>query len=306
MGWCEACGKARRISVQMQVLSSGVGREDPGLPSHELTGACGLFIPGRPVDSARTISTLSAMPSFAFFDLDHTLLPFDTQALFANFVLRRERWRTAYLLGFAPVAALKVCRLVRTVTVKRAFLGYLCGMKREKLLAFAKEFAETDVKRRVYPELLRIMAEHRAAGRTLILNTASPDFYPHEIARVLGFDHCIATKIEPHPVMPFMPRVIGTNNKREAKIEAMKGELPAVANATPEQLRDSWSYSDSAADLPLLEFAGNAVLIHPNAGLETIGRARGWQVLRPARPYAGKLGDVLCSGRQALRIYPSP
>lgn len=245
------------------------------------------------------------MKSFAFFDLDHTLLPFDTQALFANFVLRREPWRIAYLLGFAPVAVLKVPRLVRTVTVKRAFMGYLCGMKREKLLMYAREFAETEVKRWLYPELLAIIAEHRAAGRTLVLNTASPDFYPHEIARVLGFDHCIATKIEAHPVMPFMPRVIGVNNKREAKIEAMKRDIPVVANATPEQLRDSWSYSDSRADLPLLEFAGNGVLIHPNAALEAIGQARGWQVLRPARPYSGKIGDVLCSGRQALGLYPS-
>lgn len=246
------------------------------------------------------------MPAFAFFDLDHTLLPFDTQALFANFVLRRERWRTGYVLGFAPIAVLRGFRLVRTVTAKRAFMSYLWGMKRERVQSLAREFAETDVKPRAYPELVAIIEEHRAAGRTLVLNTASPDFYPHEIARVLGFDHCVATRIEKHAVMPFMPRVIGTNNKREAKIEAMKRKLPEVAAATREQLLESWSYSDSAADLPLLEFAGNAALIHPNARLEAIGRERGWQVLRPARPYAGRLGDVLCSGRQALGIYPGP
>ena len=42
--------------------------------------------------------------SFAFFDLDHTLLPFDTQALFCNFVLKRERGRTLKHLLFFPVA----------------------------------------------------------------------------------------------------------------------------------------------------------------------------------------------------------
>ncbi len=46
------------------------------------------------------------MPSFAFFDLDHTLLPFDTQALFANHMLQQHRGRTAYLLRFAPIALL--------------------------------------------------------------------------------------------------------------------------------------------------------------------------------------------------------
>ncbi len=43
------------------------------------------------------------MRSYAFFDLDHTLLPFDTQALFCNFVLRRERWRTWRHVTFVPL-----------------------------------------------------------------------------------------------------------------------------------------------------------------------------------------------------------
>lgn len=241
--------------------------------------------------------------SFAFFDLDHTLLPFDTQAMFCNFVLQRERLRSLYLLVFLPIAILRAAGLVKTVTAKRAFMGYLWGMKREKVSALAREFAEKVVKPQVYPELLAIIHEHRAAGRTLILNTASPDFYPHEIARVLGFDHCIATKVEPHDPMPFMPVVIGSNNKREAKIEAMRRELPDIAGATEEQLRDSWSYSDSAADLPLLEFAGHAVLIHPNPSLAAMGAERGWEILKPRRPYDTKTGDLLCSLKQALGLY---
>ncbi|CAN5808149.1 HAD family hydrolase [soil metagenome] len=241
--------------------------------------------------------------SFAFFDLDHTLLPFDTQAMFCNYVLQQERSRSFFLLGFLPIAILRACKLVPTVTAKRAFMGYLTGMDRETLRSRARNFAEKVVKPQIYPELLAIIEAHRSAGRILVLNTASPDFYPHEIARILGFDHCIATKVEPHDPMPFMPVVIGSNNKREAKIAAMRRELPEVAAATEQQLRDSWSYSDSAADLPLLEFAGNAMLIHPNTALAAIGVDRGWKILKPERPYQTKLGDILCSLQQALGIY---
>ncbi len=243
------------------------------------------------------------MPAFAFFDLDHTLLPFDTQALFCDFVLKRERWRTVMHLSFAPVAVLKALRLVSTVTAKRAFMNYLAGLKRETLQAYAKEFAEQTVKPAVYPELVAIIDEHRRAGRILILNTASPDFYAHDIARVLGFDHCIATKVEVRATMPLMPRVIGENNKHEAKIARMKAEIPAVASASDAELRESWSYSDSAADLPLLEFAGNAVLVHPNASLAAIGNTRGWQIITPKRPYANKLGDMLCVVRQIFGLW---
>ncbi len=243
------------------------------------------------------------MRSFAFFDLDHTLLPFDTQVLFCNFILRRERWRTLLHLTFAPVALLKACRIARTVTAKRAFLNYLAGTKREALLARAKEFADHIVKPALYPELLAVIEEHRQAGRVLVLNTASPDFYAREIARVLAFDHCIATRIDLPETVPLMPRLIGENNKRGVKILRMKAEIPAVAAASADVLRDSWSYSDSAADLPLLEFAGNAVLVHPDAALEAIGQQRGWQVLRPERPYKNKAGDLCCAVRQALGLW---
>jgi len=64
---------------------------------------------------------------FALFDLDHTLLPHDTQALFCNFVLRREGWRRVFLIWFflsLPFAAL---RLISLRTMKRVFSSYLVG-----------------------------------------------------------------------------------------------------------------------------------------------------------------------------------
>jgi HAD superfamily hydrolase (TIGR01490 family) len=243
------------------------------------------------------------MPGFAFFDLDHTLLPFDTQTLFANYVLRRERWRSLYLLTFAPFAIGRAVRLTQTSTAKSAFLNYAWGMKRERLQDLAADFADTDVKKWIYPELVKAIEEHRVAGRTLILNTASPDYYPHEIARMLGFHHCFATKIERRPTVQFMPRVIGLNNKREEKIAVMMRELPAVAQATPEQMKDSWMYTDSKADLPLLELAGHGVLIHPHVELASMGRERGWEIWKPARPYETHLGQYWCSIRQALGLW---
>lgn len=54
---------------------------------------------------------------------------------------------------------------------------------------------------------------------------------------------------------------------------------------------------------PLLEFAGNAILVHPDAPLQATGRQRGWRVLRPDRPYKNKAGDLLCAARQALGLW---
>jgi phosphoserine phosphatase len=243
-------------------------------------------------------------PSFAFFDLDHTLLPHDTQALFCNYVLKREPWRLLLHGFFLPFALLRALRLVSTVRAKRAFNSYLWRMPLHRLKSYAEAFAVQSALPWAYPELLAEVERHRDAGRVLVLNTASPDFYAWAIADAFEFDHCVATKvrlIEPFPLHPSIP----VNNKREAKIDAMRAEVPGVADLTDDERNDTcWAYSDSAADLPLLRFGANAVLIHPAPMLATLGLRNEWSFLYPQRPYEGRLGNLLAMVRQMLGLYP--
>ncbi|MBB5035522.1 HAD family hydrolase [Prosthecobacter vanneervenii] len=242
--------------------------------------------------------------SYAFFDLDHTLLPFDTQALFCNFVLHREPWRVLLHALFVPVALGRACGLVSTATAKRAFLSYLRGMSRERLAEYAHEFASVCVPRWAYPDLRAEILRHKHQNRILVLNTASPDFYAREIAHVLGFDYCIATRFEIGRKFPGMPRLVTGNNKHEAKIVAMEEAVPGLTELTEKERANCWSYSDSAADLPLLEYAGYGVLIHPSGSLAAIGRQRDWAILRPERPYRTKAGDMLRVVLQMFGLHP--
>ena len=240
---------------------------------------------------------------FAFFDLDHTLLPFDTQTLFCNYVLHRHPWRIVLHAWFLPFALGRGLGLVSTATAKRAFLSYLWGMKRAHLRRLARDFAQDCVDSWVYPELRAEILRHRHQGRKLVLNTASPDFYAEEIAEVLGFDHCVATRFQIGNEVPLRPALIGPNNKREAKIAAMRERVPGVAALTDEQRFHCWAYSDSAADLPLLEFCGNRILVHPNASLRRRFGPHDVTVLTPRRPYWGRLGDLLAGLRQMLGLH---
>ncbi len=242
--------------------------------------------------------------AFAFFDLDHTLLPHDTQALFCNYVLHREPWRVFLHLFFLPYALLRAVGLVSTVRAKRAFNSYLWHMPLSRLSHYAHEFAEKSAIPWAYPSLLAELERHREADRVLVLNTASPDFYARAIAEAFGFDYCVATKVrllDPFPLHPSIPE----NNKRSVKIEAMQAEVPGVADLTDDDRNDHcWAYSDSAADLPLLHFGGSAVLIHPAPQLATLGLRNEWSFLYPQRPYGGKLGNTLAMLRQMLGLYP--
>jgi len=241
---------------------------------------------------------------YAFFDLDHTLLPFDTQTLFCNFVLRRQPWRVWLHLLFLPFALGRAIGLVSTATAKRAFLSYLWGMRRSKLQSLARDFAHDCVHTWIYPELQAEILRHKHQGRILVLNTASPDFYAKEIARLLEFNHCIATRVDiPGQRVPLRPAIIGPNNKRDAKITAMCERIPAVARLTDEERFHCWAYTDSMADLPLLRFAGNRVLVHPTALLLGQFPQHDVTVVHPRRPYCCRLAGLIRALRQILGLH---
>jgi len=241
----------------------------------------------------------------ALFDLDHTLLPHDTQALFCNYVIKHEPWRVVLHVLFLPFALLRVLKLVSTATAKRAFHSYLWGMPVTKLRKYARQFAGESVDGWMYPDLRAELMRHRHQGRVTLLNTASPSFYAQAIAEQWEFDHWIATEVVIGDRVPLLPRLEGTNNKREVKIGAMERKVPAVKAQTPSDKKDSWGYSDSSADIPLLEYCGHRILIHPSKQLAAHFAHDPLTVaLKPKRPYRTKFGNMLCAGLQVLGLYP--
>ena len=158
---------------------------------------------------------------YAFFDLDHTLLPHDTQALFCNFVLRREGWRRIFLAWFLPCLPLAALRILDRRSTKRVFFSFLWGMEREKLEGYVDEFVATDFDAALYPEVVAEIERNREEGRRLVLNSASPTFYLEAVAAKLGFTDFVGSEMEMGERMAFLPRLEGPNNRRDAKIAAM-------------------------------------------------------------------------------------
>ncbi len=242
--------------------------------------------------------------AYALFDLDQTLLPYDTQALFANFVLRREGWRRAYLALFAAALPLRAAGIAGTVGMKRVFLSYLWKMPRARLTELAHEFAEKVVPPLLYPEIMAEAERHRAAGRTLILSTASPEFYAREIARVLRFDHFFGTRILwEADQMALIPKLDGPNNKHAEKLNRMRH---LFEGALSQPLPGSYAYSDSAADLPMLRCVEHAFAVNPDARLAAAAEAGQWTILRPKRPQATKFQFLLDSAKQAAGMWKAP
>ncbi len=257
--------------------------------------------------SGRSGKATRTTPGFALFDLDYTLIPHDTIFLFANHVIRRRPWRILFLLAFAPVAALYVLRLTNVLALKSAFLSFLWGLTREETDALARDFASRITPALFYGPLLQELERQRAAGRTIILNTASPDVYVRYIAERLGIELWFATPLELSERQPLYPRFSGPNNKSGQKLVAMAAALGyAKAPGPDESLPDSIAYSDSSADLPMLRLAAEGVCVNPSARLRTEARRRGWQVVEPAMPFRGALGKLWTLIRQMTGLYPEP
>jgi HAD superfamily hydrolase (TIGR01490 family) len=237
---------------------------------------------------------------FAFFDLDLTLVAYDSQLLFCNHVLRAEWWRRYYLIFFVPALALYALKILGDEGMKRIFLSYLWGMRRSRLEEYAASFVETVLPEVLYAEIAEEVTRQREAGRRTVMASASPEFYARAIAERLGFDECFGTRVAVGERVALFPRFEAPNNKHAAKLRAMREILPPESERP---IADSYSFSDSSADLPLLELVEHPVMVHPSAKLRAVGREREWAERTPPRPYADDRGRNLAYARMALGLF---
>jgi HAD superfamily hydrolase (TIGR01490 family) len=220
----------------------------------------------------------------ALFDLDGTLIPWDCQLLFRHYVVRREPWRAAFLpvfLGLLPLGG-----VIGVEGLKRVFLSYLWRLDEETLRRYACEFA-TQVAAAAYPELLAKLEEHRRRGHFLILSSASPEFYVAEIGRQLGFDLVLGTEVDATIRRRFFPDL--ENHKGAAKVRRLHQRLPASFFENG-RLVACHGYTDSTADLPMLELCESATVVNPSPRLAALAAEAGWEVVRPQRPWTSRSG----------------
>lgn len=217
----------------------------------------------------------------ALFDLDGTLIAWDCQLLFRYFIVKQEPWRALFLPIF--VALTPFTGIIGTDGMKRVFLNYLWRLDPKMLAEYSREFAAS-LMPGIYQELRVKLEQHRAQGHLLILASASPEFYVTEIGRELGFDLSLGTPVETGPLFPELE-----NHKGAAKVERLKDLLPPSYFKNG-QLRGCHGYTDSRADLPMLELCEAATVVNPSPELTALATARGWEIVRPARPWKSKAG----------------
>src|SRR5256885_7615256 len=127
---------------------------------------------------------------------------------------------------------------------------------------------------RVYPQMLDVAYRHQDAGRKVYIVTAASNEIAELLAHVLVFDGGIGARSEVQDGV-YTGRPEGPFTYREGKAEAIRD----VAAREGIDLAESWAYSDSESDLPMLRVVGHPVAVNPDAALARVAREAGWEIM---------------------------
>jgi len=214
----------------------------------------------------------------AFFDLDKTLIAGSSAMAFAA-AARRKGFVNRAQISLWGVDHLRY-RLrgatdEETADVLRAGSEMLSKMSERDLKRMGPEVLST-VLPRVYPRMLEEIHAHHDAGRPTFIVSAASDDLVSLLARVLGMDGGIGTRYAVDSSGRYTGELDGPFVYGEGKVEAIKG----VAEVLHLDLSESWAYSDSASDLPMLRAVGNPVAVNPDSRLAKVAKEEGWRVMR--------------------------
>ena len=220
----------------------------------------------------------NTLPRLALFDLDHTLLPIDSDYEWGEFT-QRIGWtdpvefgrRNAEFYAHYQAGTLDVHDYVRFATEALRQRGHS-----EAEAAHAR-FLQEVIAPAVRPEALALLRQHQEAGDEVLIITATNEFVTASIARLLGVETLIAVQLERGADGWFTGEIHGTPSMRGGKVTRMEQWM--VARGWTWESVHSTFYSDSMNDLPLLERVNVPVATNPDARLRALATERGWRVL---------------------------
>jgi HAD superfamily hydrolase (TIGR01490 family) len=214
----------------------------------------------------------------ALFDLDHTLLPIDSDYSWGVFT-QRIGWtdpqefkrRNDEFYAHYKAGTLDIHEYVR-------FAVDAVRRKGSEAAARAHEqFMREVVGPEIRPEALALIEQHRSRGDEVIIVTATNEFVTRPIAGALGVEELIAVKLARGGDGWITGDIEGVPSSREGKVHRVEEWL--AERGLSWDAADITFYSDSINDLPLLERVQHPVATNPDERLRAVAAERGWRIL---------------------------
>jgi HAD superfamily hydrolase (TIGR01490 family) len=209
----------------------------------------------------------------AFFDVDRTIVSCNTARLFVRDLRRRGEisfFRTLRALLWMAKYHLSLIDLQWVAT---RLAGEMAGKLEHDFAERCRGWVEKDVLPLVVPGARGQIEKHRAEGHVLAILSTSPCYVTEPLAEKLGIEEVISTRFEVTGGQ-FTGRLLGPACVGKGKVHWAE-DLVARRQV---DLAQSWFYTDSYTDMPMLERVGNRVVVNPDPRLRRTARRRGWPV----------------------------
>lgn len=218
--------------------------------------------------------------NLALFDLDHTLLPIDSDYEWGQFLVRigavdPDQFARRNAEFFAQYQAGKL----DPVEYLEFSLGTMAQFSRKELDAWHQQFMDEVIRPAILPSVLDLLRRHQDAEDLMAIITATNRFVTEPIARELGVEHLIAAEPEFTPEGEFTGKLLGVPTSGEGKVIHTQQWLADMGQSL-DCFEQSHFYSDSQIDIPLLSVVTHPVATNPNAKLEAHAKAQGWPLLK--------------------------
>ena len=216
----------------------------------------------------------------AIYDMDRTIT---RRATYTPFLIHAARRLAPWRLVLLPLVALSMLayllKLVDRGRLKEINYNLLIGRAVDpaRLESVIESFAERQLATNIMPGARRSIAADRAAGRRLVMATASYRLYAAAIARRLGFDDVIATETGHDADGRVVAKIDGANCYGPAKLDMIEAWLQR--EGLEREAVHIRFYSDHVSDHHVHRWADEAVAANAHARLVRLAEAEGWEVV---------------------------
>jgi HAD superfamily hydrolase (TIGR01490 family) len=211
----------------------------------------------------------------ALFDLDNTLLGGDSDHAWGDYLCERGILDTAtYKTRNDEFYQDYLAGTLNLTDYLNFTLDILGRTEMAQLDEWHRDFMRDCIEPIILPKALELIARHRDAGDKLVVITATNRFVTGPIVERLGIDTLLATECEMAEGR-YTGRTTGVPCFREGKVTRLQHWVQESGLS----LEDSYFYSDSMNDLPLLEQVAHPVAVDPDPRLRAEAESRGWPVI---------------------------
>lgn len=199
------------------------------------------------------------MEKLAIFDIDYTITRKETLMEFFKYLVSKDMKNIKFLPRALYSGLMYGVKIYDEKRVKECFLKFIENIDEAELAKLTKLFYDERISKILYKDAVDMIKKLKKEGYMVILISASPEFYVKEFYAIKEVDLIIGTKFT-FEGGKFVRKMDGNNCKGEEKVRRLN-EFLKEKNIKVD-FKNSYMFSDSLSDKPLLDLVGNPYLIN--------------------------------------------